>query len=401
MLSLKALYKIGPGPSSSHTIAPWRACLAYKEAFPLAEAFTVTLYGSLARTGKGHLTDQIIIKTFAPSKCEVIFKPEKQLEHPLTFTIIGSNQDINFDTWQVISLGGGDISINGKTETVNDVYKEKSFAAIKEYLQQNSINLYEYVFNYEPDLPQYLEKILHQMLKVVDEGLKAAGILPGRLKLMRVAKELYLQSEHTEAYSDKTRLKIMSYAYAASEENAAGNVVVTAPTLGASGVLPAIIRYYYDQGVSRRRLINALAVAGVFGNLIKHNATISGAVGGCQAEIGTACSMASAAVAYLEGLNVDQIEAAAEIGMEHHLGLTCDPVGGYVMIPCIERNAIAAVRALDGALLARSLLPIRNNRISFDMIVETMKYTGNKIAIELKETALGGLAMQVNLENVE
>ncbi len=398
MQSIKEIYKIGPGPSSSHTIAPFEAVKIYLKKFPNADSYKVTLYGSLAKTGVGHLTDKIIIQTFHPKKCEVVFDYKNKEVHPLFFTIVGYKDGLELEIFNFISLGGGDLEVNGQINQKCDVYQQNTFNEIEKYCNENKILLYDYVYLNEPEIKKYLVKVLNRMLDVVDSGLKATGILPGKLKLERVAKDIYLKSLATEDNNEAEKLKIMAFAYAASEENADGQIVVTSPTLGASGVLPALMKHYYLRGFSKNRLINALAIAGLIGNIVKTNATISGAIGGCQAEIGTACAMGSAAVAYLEGLDINKIEAAAEIGMEHHLGLTCDPVGGYVIIPCIERNAVAAVRALDAALLSKTLLSIRANRVNFDMVVETMKYTGNKIAIELKETALGGLATQIKIE---
>lgn len=399
MNSLKDLYKIGPGPSSSHTIAPWKACLVYLEAYPQANHFQVVLYGSLAKTAIGHLTDEVIRRTLAPHQCDIILEPGINKVHPLSFSVQGSINNLQFPIWDFESIGGGELTVNGVKNSTCEPYLESSFQEIKEFCLKNQLSLIQYIYLREPDIHLYLNEIKKHMLEVIETGLKTTGYLPGKLNIMRIAKEIYLKAEHTETANDRTRLKIIASAYATSEENACGNKVVTAPTLGSAGVLPAVIKHYYDLGFSGKRLVNALAVAGIFGNLVKTNATISGAVGGCQAEIGTACAMASAAIAYLEELDISQIEAAAEIGMEHHLGLTCDPVGGYVMIPCIERNAIAAVRALDAVLLAKTIVPIRNNRITFDMVVNTMKYTGSKIAVELKETALGGLATEIKIEH--
>ncbi|MBR5004738.1 MAG: L-serine ammonia-lyase, iron-sulfur-dependent, subunit alpha, partial [Erysipelotrichaceae bacterium] len=236
----------------------------------------------------------------------------------------------------------------------------------------------------------------------VKRGLNASGVLPGKLGIERCAKNMYLKSKSIEDDHEEFKVRLMSYAYAVSEENASNGEVVTAPTLGACGILAAYMyMMYYDEGVSRRKLINALAVGGLFGNVIKHNATISGAVGGCQAEIGAACCMTAAAAAYLNDLNLKQIEYAAEIAMEHHLGLTCDPVGGYVIIPCIERNAVGVLRAVDAMTLSKYMSKIKENVVNFDTVVRTMKYTGQKLPLELKETSLGGLAQEVLIKGVD
>ncbi|MFV0254900.1 MAG: L-serine ammonia-lyase, iron-sulfur-dependent, subunit alpha [Erysipelotrichaceae bacterium] len=398
MNTIKEIYQIGPGPSSSHTIGPWKACNLFLKEYPFINDIKVTLYGSLALTGRGHLTDQTILKVFEKQRCEVIFDINTAVKHPNTMKIIGLDAGDEIH-WEVESVGGGNISINGQKNAVSSVYPHSKFVDIKKFCRDNSLMLHEYVYEHEKYIKEYLNTILEQMLSVVDKGLKATGVLPGRLGLARIAKNMYNKATLSSDVFELRNLSLMAFAYAASEENADGGMVVTAPTLGSSGVLPAVIKYYYNNGTSRGRLINALATASIFANIIKTNATISGAVGGCQAEIGTACSMAAAAIGYLEGLSINQIEYAAEIAMEHHLGLTCDPIGGYVMIPCIERNAVAAVRAMDAALLAKVVLELRANRISFDMIVETMKYTGEKLVIELKETSLGGLATQIKLDN--
>ncbi len=398
MHSIKELYQIGPGPSSSHTIAPRKACLQYLANFPDSQQLKVVLYGTLALGASGHFTDVAIYEAVAPRDCEIIFKPQENRGHPLFFTITGRNEHYIFPVWEVESIGGGNIKVNGTYPESSNIYPHDSFNAIKTYCLSENISLVDYVNKYEPDINGYLPQVLKQMLTVVNDGLKKRGVLPGKLELQRVANNLFLKANSLDRSAEKTRLTIMAYAYSAAEENAAGSLVVTAPTLGASGVLPAVLKYFSENGVGKTRLYNALMCAGIFGNLVKTRATISGAVGGCQAEIGTACAMAAAAIAYLEGLNIEQIEAAAEIAIEHHLGLTCDPVGGYVMIPCIERNAVAALRAFDAVLLAKNLLDIRKNRISFDMVVETMNYTGQKISLELKETSLGGLATQIILD---
>ncbi|MGL5540110.1 MAG: L-serine ammonia-lyase, iron-sulfur-dependent, subunit beta, partial [Erysipelotrichaceae bacterium] len=273
--------------------------------------------------------------------------------------------------------------------------------AILDYCKEEHIRLIDYVDRFDP-ANDYLNDTLQAMLQTVSRGLKQSGVLPGKLKLKRVAKSLLLKADAIDLASEQEKLKIMAYAYAASEENASGGVCVTAPTLGASGVMPALLyHFYHDLGVSRHKLIQGLKVASLFGNVIKQNATISGAEGGCQAEIGVAIAMGSALVAYVRGLSDSEMEYAAEMAIEHHLGLTCDPVGGYVMIPCIERNAVGALRCLDNALLAQHMSTIKQNRVRFDMVVNTMNYTGKKLCVTLKETSLGGLAIEVPMENNE
>ncbi len=402
MQTLKELYKIGPGPSSSHTLAPYRACKLYLESFPETVSVKAVLYGSLSLTGKGHFTDKIIMETFAPRKCEVEFKLDWEQPFPNGFTLDGFDEHGNLTGhWSVYSLGGGSIMVVEKPDLViAQPYHETSMNQIIEICKEKNWNFDDYVFENEDDtLYEHLNQILTAMLNSVKRGLDASGILPGRLKIERCAKNMYLKSKSIEDENERFKVRLMSYAYAASEENAGNGEVVTAPTLGSCGILAAYMyMMYYDEGISRQKLIHALAVGGLFGNIIKHNATISGAVGGCQAEIGAACCMTAAAAAYLNGLNLKQIEYAAEIAMEHHLGLTCDPVGGYVIIPCIERNAVGVLRAIDAMTLSKYLSKIKENVVNFDTVVRTMKYTGQKLPLELKETSLGGLAQEVVIE---
>lgn len=396
MKSIRELYKIGPGPSSSHTLGPQHACMLFKKELKDVDYYEAILYGSLALTGKGHLTDYIIEQTFLPVKCQITFDFEKDhLPHPNTMELKAFKDGNCIKEWEVYSIGGGSVKIKGiDSHESEDVYPHKYLDEIKEYCKEKKITFIEYINECE-DLDEYMMNILNQMLKTVEIGLTKEGVLPGKLKLERSAKKLFAIANRMDN-EERTKMLISSYAYAASEENASGGTTVTAPTLGSSGVLPALMYYYhYNRGVEKEKLADCLKVGGLFGNLIKHNATISGAKGGCQAEIGATCSMGSAAVAYLQNLSDEAIESAAEMGMEHHLGLTCDPVGGYVMIPCIERNAVAALRCMDCAFLIKHLGNIKKNRVSFDMVVNTMNYTGNKLPIELKETSLGGLATVV------
>lgn len=398
MESLRELYKCGPGPSSSHTLAPRRACMLFKDHHPEATHYEVELYGSLSLTGVGHHTDKIIMETFSPKPCMVYFRKSWFHSFPNGLVIKGFDY-LNNQTseWTVYSLGGGSIQVlEEELGLLDNIYPHKNFEEIKQFCVEKNLSLAQYPFYFENNLEEYLNLIVSQMLATVKVGLNTTGTLPGPLKLPRIAKDLYLQAQSIDDEQERIRVLISAFAYAASEENAAGGICVTAPTLGASGVIAALIYYYYHHvGISRNKLVKALALGGVFGNVIKLNATISGAVGGCQAEVGTACSMASAMVAYLSDAPTKIIEYAAEIGMEHHLGLTCDPVGGYVMIPCIERNAAAALRALDAATMAKYIGKVKSNRVSFDNIVNTMNYTGSKLAVELKETSLGGLAIEI------
>lgn len=400
MESLKELYKIGPGPSSSHTIAPWLAATLFKEAFPDAVSYDVELYGSLSLTGKGHFTDLILLQTFAPKMCKVYFRLswEHLYANGLIYKAYDERNNL-IGLWTVFSLGGGSIKVLEKDFNFQKtVYPYPNYESVAQDCKSMHLTLPALIKFYEPDIEVYLEKILEAMLKTVQRGLDRTGTLPGLLEVSRIAKSLYLQAENQENEAARNRLKILSYAYANNEENAAGGMVVTAPTCGSSGVMAALMmHYYYDLGYSKQKLVQALMVGGLFGNIVKMNATISGAIGGCQAEIGTACSMAAAATAYLHNLSLKQIETAAEIAMEHHLGLTCDPVGGYVIIPCIERNGAAALRAIDAAFMAEHIGILKDNKISFDMVVRTMNYTGKKIVLELRETALGGLATELKI----
>ncbi|MGL5978312.1 MAG: L-serine ammonia-lyase, iron-sulfur-dependent, subunit alpha [Erysipelotrichaceae bacterium] len=399
MKSYRNLLKMGPGPSSSHTLGPQKAAQLFKETYP-ATSYACDLLGSLSLTGKGHLTDYIIIETFKPSVCTVRFTSETHPFHANAMRLYAYDDRgelLAEETY--FSVGGGTIVQEGEAAADEpDVYPHTKFAQIEAYLQTEQMSIVEYVDRFD-EQGTYLDEILTAMLATVDRGLKASGVLPGKLKLKRAAKGLLLKAQVVEDAAEADKLRIMAYAYAASEENASGGICVTAPTLGASGVIPALLyHYYHDRNVGRKKLVDALKVASLFGNLIKENATISGAEGGCQAEIGAAISMGSAMIAFLRGLAIDEIEYAAEMGIEHHLGLTCDPVGGYVMIPCIERNAVGALRCMDNAMLSMYMSPIKQNKVSFDMVVNTMNYTGKKLCVTLKETSLGGLAIEVPME---
>ena len=400
MESLKELYRIGPGPSSSHTVAPQNACKLFLSMYPEVLSFDAELFGSLALTGVGHSTDTIIRQTFAPRMCRVTFDRKSSKSFPSGLVLRGFDEkNREVAKWTVLSLGGGAFDVEEVDLHLHDeVFPHNTMAEIMSYCEAEKISFADYVFQFDKeDIKNYLSECMSQMLKTVKGGLRGEGLLPGTLKIKRVAKSLNLQANMAEDEKEKQKLLLMSYAYAACEENAAGKICVTAPTMGASGVIAALVYYYYyDCNYSRERLIRALAVAGLFGNVVKKNASISGAIAGCQAEVGTACAMASAFVAYLEGLSNHLIAYAAEVGIEHHLGLTCDPVGGYVIIPCIERNAVATLRALDNALLAKHVGGIKENRVSFDDVVRTMNYTGKKLAVELKETSLGGLAKEIS-----
>lgn len=401
MESLRELFKIGKGPSSSHTMGPERAANIIKKRFGENAEYVVDLYGSLSMTGKGHLTDYIIHETLGEN-CQVNFCEETLPFHPngMVFHIY---QDGELkDDITAYSVGGGSIVWEGEDDfsiSRKNVYREKNLKEILETLDRNAYSFYDYVMEHENALfVDYLYEILDTMFDSVERGLKREGTIPGKLQLLRVAKQMYTQAINLPAGSERETLILSSYAYAVAEENASGQTIVTAPTCGSSGVLPAILYYCYKQlNVEKPRLIKALAVAGVFGNVIKNNASISGADAGCQAEIGSACAMGAALYAWILGLNNSLIEYAAEMGLEHNLGLTCDPVGGYVQIPCIERNGYAALRAIDCAIYAKNLGYVRKNKVSFDAVVNVMKNTGHDLNKAYKETSLGGLALEFDL----
>lgn len=401
MESLRELFKIGKGPSSSHTMGPERAANIIKKRFGENAEYVVDLYGSLSMTGKGHLTDYIIHETLGEN-CQVNFCEETLPFHPngMVFHIY---QDGELkDDITAYSVGGGSIVWESEDDfslSRKNVYREKNLKEILETLDRNAYSFYDYVMEHENALfVDYLYEILGTMFDSVERGLKREGTIPGKLQLPRVAKQMYTQAINLPAGSERETLILSSYAYAVAEENASGQTIVTAPTCGSSGVLPAILYYCYKQlNVEKPRLIKALAVAGVFGNVIKNNASISGADAGCQAEIGSACAMGAALYAWILGLNNSLIEYAAEMGLEHNLGLTCDPVGGYVQIPCIERNGYAALRAIDCAIYAKNLGYVRKNKVSFDAVVNVMKNTGHDLNKAYKETSLGGLALEFDL----
>ena len=390
MKSLKELYKIGNGPSSSHTMGPKKAALLLKEEYPDADLYKIILYGSLAFTGKGHLTDKIIDEALKPSNVEIIFnKEEKELKHPNTMDLIAFKEGKELGKFRVYSIGGGSIQIEGKDfQDEKDIYQFTTFTDIK----NNCEDLLKYVYSQEDnDIKEYIKQVWDTMKNGIEIGLKEEGIIPGRLEIPKKAKNLYEENIEIETAELKRTRLLTAYAYATSEQNASGGIIVTAPTCGASGVLPAVLYYLYkEENIPEDKIIEGLAVAGLIGNLVKTNASISGAECGCQAEIGTACSMAAAGYAYIKGFSTDVIESAAEIAMEHHLGLTCDPIYGYVQIPCIERNAVAAIRAIDSANMASLLY--KDSKISFDLVVETMYETGKDLSGHYRETSKGGLA---------
>ncbi len=403
MQSLRELYKIGKGPSSSHTMGPERAVKTISARYPSADAFRVTLYGSLASTGVGHGTDRVIRETLAPKKCDILFDRNTSCPiHPNTMDITALESGNELATHRVYSVGGGSIVIEGEEHAPNardDIYPLSTYTAIADYCHQKNLRIWQYVEECEgKDIFDYLADVWEQMKQTVHEGLTTTGVLPGILGTQRRAQILYNQKHIDESAQTKENRLVCSYAFATSEQNAAGGTIVVAPTCGSCGVVPSVLKYMQEsRGFTDAQVIRALATGGVIGNIIKTNASISGAECGCQAEIGSACSMAAAALAELFEMGLDQIEYAAEVAMEHHLGLTCDPIAGLVQIPCIERNAVAAMRAINALSLANFLASSR--KISFDLIVETMYNTGKDLPIGYRETSFGGLAKYYPIKN--
>lgn len=403
MKSLKELYKIGRGPSSSHTMGPQKAGIIFAGRNPQAASYQVTLYGSLAATGKGHLTDVAITDSIcekmgwnaADAPIEIIWKPKKTLPfHPngMEFKALDEQGKV-CDTWVVYSVGGGTLS-EGKGSLIGegaDVYDLTTISDIMAWCKQNGTTYWEYVEKCEgPDIWDYLREVWEAMKTSVRNGLDNEGALPGPLKLSRKAATYYVKATGYKS-NLQSRGLVFSYALAVSEENASGGTVVTAPTCGSCGVIPGVL-YHLSRNheFTEKRLLHALATGGLFGNVVKENASISGAEVGCQGEVGVACAMASAATCMLFGGTPTQIEYAAEMGLEHHLGMTCDPVCGLVQIPCIERNAFAAARALDANIYAS--FSDGFHRVSFDEVVRVMKETGHDLPSLYKETSEGGLA---------
>ncbi len=392
MQSLRELYNVGRGPSSSHTIAPERAAKLFAQRHPNADGFQVVLYGSLAKTGRGHGTDRVLAETL-PRKTEIVFDEQTETPHPNTMDFSAYRGGSLLDRLRVYSVGGGEIRIEGEPDrTPPPVYRFHTYDQIKAHCAEHQIRIPQYVRQEEGiGIMTFLDGIWQRMRQSIREGLDAEGELPGGLRLQRKAGYLLRQRHIDERPETREDRIVCAYAYAVSEQSAAGGVVVTAPTCGASGVVPAVLRYMQEKhGFTDAEVLDALATGGIIGNIIKTNASISGAQCGCQAEIGSACCMAAAALAELFKMDLEQIEYAAESAMEHHLGLTCDPIRGLVQIPCIERNAVAAMRAIGSLNLANFLTHTR--KISFDMVVETMYQTGKDMNRIYRETSEGGLA---------
>lgn len=397
MESLKELFRIGNGPSSSHTMGPKKIVEVFLERNKDVDYVEVTLYGSLALTGKGHLTDKVIDDVLKDLKHKITFDIKKKVKHPNTMIVRGFKNNKQISVMKAYSVGGGAIEIDGEKEVVRkDVYPLSKFEDISKYCLEHNMRLYEYVNMCEPDIDNHLKEVVRVMHEAVERGLLKDGVLPGKLQVRRKASVIHNQDPSSimeHYYKD-----ILSYAYAVSEENASGGLIVTAPTCGACGVIPAVLETLRSTGkYTEEQLLNALKTAGLIGNLLKTNASISGAVAGCQAEVGSACSMGAALIAEINDKNIQTIANASEIAMEHHLGLTCDPVMGYVQVPCISRNAVAAVRSFSSYTLAcyvENVPPV----ISFDEICEIMLKTGKDLSSKYRETSSGGLAkLQKNI----
>lgn len=393
MLSIRELYKIGYGPSSSHTIGCGIAGERFQQMNSNARSWAVTLYGSLAATGRGHNTDAALKKVFAPNEIEIRWKPEINLPlHPngMVFEAYDSSGE-KIDSWEVYSIGGGDLKdTDGRIERKN-IYRHDNLSDIIKYCKKEGRSLWEYIEENEgKEIWEYLEEVWEAMKVSIKRGIEKERVLPGSIRLGRKAGIYHTKSGNSNESIRNIGLRF-SYALAVSEENASGGRVVTAPTCGSSGVLPSVLYFLKNQNdLPLKRILRGLATAGLIGNIVKTNASVSGAEAGCQAEIGTACAMAAAAATQILGGSITQIEYAAEMGIEHNLGLTCDPVGGYVQIPCIERNAIAAGKALECAVYA--IFSDGGHKIAFDQVVKTMAETGKDMQIAYRETGIGGLA---------
>ncbi len=395
MESIKQIYKIGLGPSSSHTMGPRKAAEEFLSHYPGAARYEVTLYGSLAATGKGHFTDKAILSVLEPAApTEIVWQPEVFLPfHPnaMRFRAFDAAGAVIGEATRY-SIGGGDVVAEGESRSSGpQVYDMNTLSEILQWCDTTGHSFWEYVDQCEgPEIWEHLARVWDVMKRAVERGIEAEGVLPGGLGVARKATSYYV---HAAGYASslKSRGLVYAYALAVSEENAAGGEIVTAPTCGSCGIVPAVLYHLYtSKGFSEQRILRALATAGLFGNVVKQNASVSGAEVGCQGEVGVACAMAAAAASQLFGGTPRQIEYSAEMGLEHHLGLTCDPVCGLVQIPCIERNAYAAARALDANLYAA--FSDGRHSVSFDRIVEVMKETGHDLPSLYKETAQGGLA---------
>lgn len=393
MKSIRHLYKKGIGPSSSHTMGPAKAAEKFLQRYDNAENYKAVLYGSLAMTGKGHGTDRAIKRVFGDRNIDIVFDVTSKCVHPNTMDFVAFVDGKETARQQYFSIGGGEIVLAGeKLAEQREVYPHNSFAEIKQYCKAQNIDLCQYVLRFEDEhILDFALDIWRTMKCVIETGLQKEGILPGELKVVKRAKQLMCDPYKREtAQSHEDRI-VAAYAFAVGEQNADGGEIVTAPTCGASGVLPAVFMFYQQENkCDDLKIAKALLVSGIVGNLVKTNASISGAECGCQAEIGTACAMAAAGLAYLCEMNLEETEYSAEVALEHHLGLTCDPVCGLVQIPCIERNAVGAMRAINAVSLASFLTDSR--KISLDTVITAMYETGKDLSEKYRETANGGLA---------
>lgn len=395
MKSIVELYLIGRGPSSSHTMGPEKAAKLFLAEHPEADRFAVRLYGSLALTGRGHGTDRVLRETLGEARTDITLIPQAPfpLEHPNTLDLFAYRNGEQTGFLRARSVGGGAIEIDGRpTPPSEECYPHSSFDEIVSYCRENGLTLPGYVAAFDrPGWREHLREVLRVMRQAVERGISQTGVLPGELGVRRKASVLYRSVLPDEAPEMREMRLRSAYAYAVSEENAAGSIICTAPTCGACGVVPAVLlRAQIAEGYTDEELTDALATAGLIGTLVRTNASISGAECGCQAEIGTACSMAAAALAQLRGYDLYRIGSAAETAMEHSIGLTCDPVCGLVQIPCIERNSVAAQKAVHATLLAGLLADTQ--KVPFDCIVRNMYETGRDLLSAYRETSVGGLA---------
>ena len=396
MDTIRHLFRIGYGPSSSHTMGPKHAAEIFYQKNPNANRYLVTLYGSLAATGKGHMTDKAILEVLGADRTSISWLPDVILPyHPNGMEFESYNEAGNVtDDWTVYSVGGGRIDDKGDRippETVSNIYPHRNMTEIQNYLNSTGMNFWEYVEECEgSEIWDYLREVWHVMSDAVDRGVRREGVIPGGLGITRKANLYFRRSQLTrDGFIHSTPMS--AFALAVSEENATGGQIVTAPTCGSCGVLPAVLRYFQKKmDITEENILRAIATAGVFGNVVKHTGSISGAEAGCQAEIGVACAMAASAASYFYSGTARQIEYAAESGLEHHLGLTCDPVAGLVQVPCIERNAAAANSALFAAQFV--MFSDGSHRVSFDDVIVAMMKTGTDMPSLYRETSEGGLA---------
>ena len=395
MKSIRDIYVIGNGPSSSHTMGPSFAVDYILNKYNNIHFVRVYLYESLALTGKGHLTDYIISKKLNDNNIEneIIFDFKTSVDHPNTMKFeIVLNDESKFEEIIVSSGGGTIITSSSDNFSENDLYKEKNLTEILKFCSENDISLYQYIVNHEGlSFIDYLKTVLKTMDNAIERGKNTDGLLPGSLKVKRKAKDMFEKTQSVSDDFNKMELLVSVSSFAVSEENASGGVVVTAPTCGSCGVIPGVITYLRLKGYSDDKILEGLAVAGLIGKVIKENASVSGAVGGCQAEIGAASSMGAALMMHVYDASNEKIAQAAEMALEHSLGLTCDPIRGYVQIPCIERNSIFALKAINAAHISL-IIDKETSLISFDDIVDTMYRTGKDLHTGYKETSTKGMS---------